>query len=73
MRATGQANSGRELADLSQYFLVQLDGTNPVLALRRLRANEAVEEAYFQTLPPPTPGDYFPTTPLWEDCAVSTP
>jgi hypothetical protein len=68
LRSAGEARGGQALADLSQYFLLVLDGEDPRGAVRALRASAAVEEAYLATRPPAPPGDVFPATPLYDTC-----
>jgi len=73
LRRAGEARSGEELFDLTQFFRLSLPpGADPVAAVRALRALELVEDAYIATRPPPLPGDYSPTTPGYDDCNASS-
>jgi hypothetical protein len=64
MRAEGQANTGRELADLTQLFLIHVpEGVDSRSLIEELNDLAAVELAYAAQLPAPPPGDITPTTP----------
>ncbi len=69
-KETGERLSGRELADLNHWFVVELSAATPraVDLANALLALDVVETAYLDTepAPPPVCADVAPTTPLWE-------
>jgi len=75
LRRAGEANLGEELADLSQFFFVELPppdrlhrgtGADAAGVLARLLAMDVVENAYPAPVAVAPPGDYAPTTPFFE-------
>jgi hypothetical protein len=68
-RDTGQRISGKQLADLNNYYLVTLPEPGPhgVNLANELLSLDVVETAYLEAPAAPAAcGDLPPTTPLWE-------
>ena len=68
-RDTGERISGKELADLNNYYLIRFpEGQEGVELANRLLGEDAIETAYLMAKaePPGTCADLAPVTPLWE-------